>query len=161
MLAAFVPAMRAAGWGRIVHVSSMMAHVTLPLHGAYNASKAALDALGTAARMELAPQGIAVVLIEPGPINSEFESVAVGDLDVEAAAGTPYERSMRDLAGVYKEFYAKGKPPTHTAQQIRRAIEERRPRARYADLGERVQHAADALAPVRIADRLKSRGVHL
>ena len=161
LLRAFAPAMRGAGWGRIIHVSSTMAHVTLPLHGAYNASKAAMDAFGTAARMELRPQGIDVVLVEPGPIQTEFEAASVGGVDVAAATGTPYEQSMGDLAAVYTNFYRHGKPPTFTAEQIRRAVEDTRPKARYRAALESAQLVADRIAPIRIADRVKARGVHL
>src|SRR6185312_15795275 len=68
---AFVPAMRARGEGRVINVGSMGGRVTFPFMGAYNATKYAVESLSDALRMELAPFGVRVALIEPGAIHSE------------------------------------------------------------------------------------------
>ena len=65
-----LPAMRAAGRGRIVMISSVLGLVAAPWRGAYVASKFALEGITDALRLELAGSGIAVVLIEPGPIGT-------------------------------------------------------------------------------------------
>ena len=61
-----LPAMREAGSGRIVNISSIMGRTATPLTGWYQGSKHALEALSDALRMEVAKDGIQVVLIEPG-----------------------------------------------------------------------------------------------
>jgi NAD(P)-dependent dehydrogenase (short-subunit alcohol dehydrogenase family) len=61
------PAMRARGSGTIVNVSSIVTSAPLPFSGPYTASKAAVGALSEALHYELAPFGVRVVLIEPGP----------------------------------------------------------------------------------------------
>ena len=61
-----IPAMRAKGEGRIVFCSSVLGLVAAPYRGAYCASKFAIEALADSLRMELAPAGIKIVLIEPG-----------------------------------------------------------------------------------------------
>ncbi len=58
--------------GRIVNIGSIVGRVTLPLGGAYCASKHAVEAISDALRVELAPFGIQVVLVEPGPVISSF-----------------------------------------------------------------------------------------
>ena len=63
-----LPAMRAAGRGRVVMVSSVLGLVAAPWRGAYMASKFALEGMTDTLRLELAGSGIHVVLIEPGPI---------------------------------------------------------------------------------------------
>ena len=72
-----IPAMRAQGHGRIVMCSSVLGFVSGPYRGAYCASKFALEALSDALRQELAPAGIYVSILEPGPIESQFLSTAL------------------------------------------------------------------------------------
>ncbi|MBA2625743.1 MAG: SDR family oxidoreductase [Acidimicrobiia bacterium] len=71
---AALPAMRAAGRGVIVNVSSVAGRVTPPFGGWYSASKYALEALSEALHFELGPFGIRVVLIEPGGFPTEFDT---------------------------------------------------------------------------------------
>ena len=96
-----LPGMRAAGRGRIVNMSSMGGRLVYPTGGWYHASKYAVEALSDALRVEVAPFGISVVLVEPGLIRTEFEAVASGGLAPHAATG-PYaalrKHSRRDHA---------------------------------------------------------------
>ena len=61
---------------KIVQNSSVLGFVSMKLRGAYNASKYALEGLSDTFRQELKPFGVSVVLIEPGPIRSEFRKNA-------------------------------------------------------------------------------------
>lgn len=61
-----LPSMRRRGRGRIVNVSSIAGRFAMPVMSAYCASKFALEGLSEALRHELRPQGIDVVLVEPG-----------------------------------------------------------------------------------------------
>ena len=61
-----LPGMRQRGGGRIVNVSSIAGRVSTPLTGWYSASKHGLEALSDALRIEVAPFGVKVVLVEPG-----------------------------------------------------------------------------------------------
>ncbi|MEY4765666.1 MAG: hypothetical protein RI907_2339 [Pseudomonadota bacterium] len=76
MVRAVVPDMLALGGGRVVNVSSVSGVMTTPFAGAYCASKAALNAVSDALRMELAPLGISVVTVQPGGIQSGFGQAA-------------------------------------------------------------------------------------
>lgn len=69
---AFVPAMKGTGYGRIINMTSIMSHVSLPGRSAYSASKAALLGLIRALALELAPDGITVNGISPGPFGTEM-----------------------------------------------------------------------------------------
>ena len=75
---AFVPAMRERGQGRVVNVGSIMGRVAMPLLGAYNATKHAVAAMTDTLRMELAPFGITVVLVEPGAVRTGFAAQGPG-----------------------------------------------------------------------------------
>jgi NAD(P)-dependent dehydrogenase (short-subunit alcohol dehydrogenase family) len=68
MVQAVIPHMRQQKSGRIVNISSVVGKLVTPANGTYSASKFALEGLSNALRMELAPFGIQVVLIEPGSI---------------------------------------------------------------------------------------------
>lgn len=65
---AFLPLMRGQGYGRIINLTSIMSHVALPGRTAYAASKAGLLGFTKALALELAPEGITVNGISPGPI---------------------------------------------------------------------------------------------
>lgn len=80
----FVPHMRGTGYGRIINMTSIMSHVSLPGRAAYSSSKTALLGLTRALAMELAPEGITVVGISPGPFATEMNTVLMQNPDVNA-----------------------------------------------------------------------------
>jgi NAD(P)-dependent dehydrogenase (short-subunit alcohol dehydrogenase family) len=72
MCRAFVPGMRGTGYGRILNMTSIMSHISLPGRTAYSSSKTALLGLTRALALELASEGITVNGISPGPIATEM-----------------------------------------------------------------------------------------
>ena len=72
MCRAFVPLLRGQGYGGIINLTSIMSHVSLPQRCAYSASKAGLLGFTKALALELAPDGITVNGISPGPIATEM-----------------------------------------------------------------------------------------
>ena len=72
MCRSFVPHMKGQGYGRILNLTSMMSHVSLPGRTAYSASKAALLGFTKALAQELAPEKITVNGISPGPFSTEL-----------------------------------------------------------------------------------------
>jgi short-subunit dehydrogenase len=71
-LQAVVPVMRQQGGGAIINISSVAGHIPLPFHAAYSASKFALNAIGKAARSELKKDGIHVLTVCPGYVQTAF-----------------------------------------------------------------------------------------
>jgi short-subunit dehydrogenase len=71
-----LPGMRRRREGTIVNVSSMGGRVTLPGGAYYHASKHALESLSDALRFEVAPFGVNIVLVEPGPVDTPWNDVA-------------------------------------------------------------------------------------
>jgi len=67
-----IPLMRDAGGGVICNITTSAVLIPIPLYSAYRASKAAVSALGESLRIELAPMGIRVIEIIPGPIDTEM-----------------------------------------------------------------------------------------
>jgi NAD(P)-dependent dehydrogenase (short-subunit alcohol dehydrogenase family) len=68
----FVPRMKGRGYGRIINTTSTMSHVAIPGRTAYCASKAGLLGFIRALALELAPDGITVNGISPGPFATEM-----------------------------------------------------------------------------------------
>ncbi|HUS08298.1 MAG TPA: SDR family NAD(P)-dependent oxidoreductase [Bryobacteraceae bacterium] len=77
MCRSFVPHMQGNGYGRILNMTSIMSHVSLPGRGAYSASKAGLLGLTRALALELAPDAITVVGISPGPFATEMNTLVM------------------------------------------------------------------------------------
>tara|TARA_R110002049_G_scaffold78953_8_gene201478 strand:+ start:2479 stop:3333 length:855 start_codon:yes stop_codon:yes gene_type:complete len=130
-----LPAMRAQGYGRIVHNSSILGFAALPYRGAYNCSKFALEGLADTLRLELAGSGIHVSLIEPGPIATRFRDNAYAayerHIDRENSAHSAIyrvlERRLRGEAG--KTPFTL--PADAVVDKLVHALDSRRPRARY------------------------------
>ncbi|HKO27847.1 MAG TPA: SDR family NAD(P)-dependent oxidoreductase, partial [Solirubrobacteraceae bacterium] len=83
--------------GRVVFVSSVSGRIATPMFGPYNASKFALEGMADALRMELAPWGIRVVLIEP----------AQTDTDLWRKAEETFEETVATMSPHHRELYAK------------------------------------------------------
>ena len=84
MCRAFVPGMKGRDYGRILNMSSMMGHVSIPGRTAYSASKAGLLGFTKSLALELAPDGITVVAICPGVFSTEMNAAAMNDPEVNA-----------------------------------------------------------------------------
>jgi NAD(P)-dependent dehydrogenase (short-subunit alcohol dehydrogenase family) len=126
-----LPGMRQAGRGRIVNVSSVAGRVTMPGAGAYAASKYAIEAISDALRFEVRGFGVEVIVIEPGPIRTEFTASANAALS-RAPAGpyAEYHAAVAKADAETDESIIAGKPE-HVARAIERALTARRPRPRY------------------------------
>ena len=71
---AFIPQMKGGGYGRILNLTSIMSHVSLPGRTLYSASKTALLGFTRALALELAPEKITVNGISPGPFATEMNT---------------------------------------------------------------------------------------
>ena len=119
MVQALAPAMREAGRGTIVNVSSIGARLSNPLIGFYHASKYALSALSEALSVEMAPFGVRVVMIEPGMIDTDFSSATRVSGGV-ADPASPYAPLFGGLRVGFAEWRAR--PDTSTGASCADAI---------------------------------------
>ena len=84
MCRAFVPGMKGTGYGRILNLSSIMSHISLPGRTAYSSAKAALLGLTRALALELAQDGITVNGISPGPIGTDMNLAVMNNPEANA-----------------------------------------------------------------------------
>jgi NAD(P)-dependent dehydrogenase (short-subunit alcohol dehydrogenase family) len=82
MCRSFVPHMLGTGYGRVINMTSIMSHISLPGRSAYSASKAGLMGLTRALALELAADGITVVGISPGPFATEMNTALMQDPEI-------------------------------------------------------------------------------
>ena len=128
---AALPHMREAGDGTIVNVSSAAGRLAFPGGGAYCGSKFALEAMSDALRAEVAEFGVDVVLVEPGPVATNFTDRA--DDEVETLPRTAaYDR----LYSVIDDAWTLGGsprtiPPEDVADTIVNAASSTQPATRY------------------------------
>ena len=100
---AVLPGMIEAGWGRIIHVSSILGHVGLAARPPYTASKGGLLQLTRTQALEVATTGVTVNALCPGPFGTEMNRPLLDDPEAYAAfvAKIPMGRwgEMHELDG--------------------------------------------------------------
>jgi NAD(P)-dependent dehydrogenase (short-subunit alcohol dehydrogenase family) len=158
-----LPAMQAQGYGRIVNVSSVLGWLTIPFMGAYSASKHALESLTVALRIELRGSGLAVSLVEPGPIETAFRKNAFEH--GREHLNTGQSRFSKIYEGQARRKMAKGfrssdpftVPPEAVARRIVHALESSRPRRHYPiTLTARAMYYLRRVLPEALKDWLMS-----
>lgn len=156
-----LPHMRAQRSGTVVNISSMGGRFHTPLGGWYHATKFALEALSDALRVEVAPFGIDVVVIEPGGIATEWADIAADHLE-ETSGGGPYADRAAAVAATLRRSGARDSSPQVVADAIAAAVSARRPRTRYAmGFGAKPLIAARRVLPDRAFDALVTRAMGL
>jgi NAD(P)-dependent dehydrogenase (short-subunit alcohol dehydrogenase family) len=126
-----LPHMRLEGGGTIINISSIAGKITMPTGGWYHASKHAVEAYSDALRLEVAQFGIKVVLIEPGPIKTEWDNTALVNLEKYSGSGA-YGPMVKRITEKFRAGYRKGAPgPEVVAKVILKALRASSPAARY------------------------------
>jgi NAD(P)-dependent dehydrogenase (short-subunit alcohol dehydrogenase family) len=87
MSQAVIPGMRERGWGRIINVSSIAGVLASPLGSPYCMTKHAVEAFTKSLRGELAPHGIDVTKVNPGPYDTGFNDRMVNNIPAYIEAG--------------------------------------------------------------------------
>ena len=146
--------------GRIVFISSVNGQLSMPMLGAYCASKFAIEAAADAMRMELRPWGIRVVVVEPAQTDTDMWRTASTAVEEAEAALTPEHRALYagHIAGMKKLIPVSQRmavPPGKVSAVVEHALTSRRPRARYVvGAGPKVQAALVTKLPPFVRDRV-------
>ncbi len=148
-----LPHMREQGGGRVVNVSSVYGRTSTPLSGWYQASKHAIEALSDALRLEVARDGVKVVLIEPGGFRTgiweDFERAVARRATSSYAGGYGRSRRLIELAMPFMG------QPAMVARAIGSALTSRAPRARYVvGLDAQAILIGQGFVPTPVRDRL-------
>jgi NAD(P)-dependent dehydrogenase (short-subunit alcohol dehydrogenase family) len=150
---AFLPALRTAR-GRVVIIGSIAGKSALPFLGAYAMSKHALEAMADSLRVELAPEGIHVALVEPGTIATPIWTKPQRTADeLPAEATERYGSRIASMRAVAAKRSSNAAPPELVVRAIEHALTAERPKARYL-----VGRDAKIRATIeRLPDRLRDR----
>ena len=126
-----LPHMRKQQFGKIVNISSIGGKFAMPFGGWYHASKFAIEGLSDSLRNEVRPFGIDVIVVEPGGIKTEWGDIAMDSL-VKVSGETAYKEMVVKMDKSFKEIDDKIPGPEVIAELIKKAIEAKKPKARYA-----------------------------
>ncbi|QVJ01492.1 oxidoreductase [Nocardiopsis eucommiae] len=154
-----LPHMRERGSGTIVNITSMGGKLHTPLGGWYHGTKFALEALSDCLRLEVAPFGVDVVVIEPGGIATEWGGIAADHVEETSGHG-PYAAQAEAVAkSLRSEANAsRNSPPSVVADAIGKAVTAGRPKTRYVvGFGAKPLIAARGMLSDRQFDALISR----
>jgi NAD(P)-dependent dehydrogenase (short-subunit alcohol dehydrogenase family) len=153
------PHMREQGSGRIINISSIGGKFYEPFGAWYHAAKFAVEGFSDSLRLELKPFGVDVVIIEPGPIITEWNEIARDSL-LERSGSTDYAKYARRAHKVLTEFDKPGRAskPEAVARKIVKAATTRHPAPRYpVGRGARVITGSRDHLPDRLFDQVVSR----
>lgn len=127
-----LPGMREARRGHIQNISSVAGLLSTPFSGAYCATKFALEAMSDALRLEVAPWGIHVTLIEPGPVKTHFLEAAAEVSDpILDDARSPYAAFYEGMRRHLGDLHADAWPVERVVDICVSAIGSPSPRPRY------------------------------
>ena len=159
---AFLEMIRAAR-GRVVFISSIGARGGLAYLSPYNASKAAISAVGDSLRQEMRQFGVGVSVIEPGSIATEIWGKGIESAPALREALGPemnelYGERLDRLEALAVKTGARGLPPDTVFAAVEHALTAEKPKARYTIGREaKIQRAARALLPASAFDRIVER----
>jgi len=162
---ALLPLLRRAR-GRIVNIGSIAGRVTTPLMSPYCASKHAVEAVTDALRLELAPWGMQVSVIEPGVVATPIWEKGTAQMREGLASMPPealelYAPLIAAMGGVVKRAPGRAAPVESVVRAVRHALESPRPRARYiVGRDAKIRLFLQTLLPRRWMDGIIHRFLH-
>lgn len=127
---ALLPLLRVAN-GRIVNIGGAAGRMTMPMYGAMSASKAALDSVTSALRMELKYQGVSASYIEPGAIETTFFDTAEKNTQYVGSSEAKAIYSQAIIATGQALAKGKADPPDAVVRAVVKALRSRKPAPRY------------------------------
>lgn len=127
-----LPKMREKRSGTIINITSMGGKIYTLLGAWYHATKHALEGWSDCLRLELAPFGIKVVVVEPGLIETGFGDVVANGLLKRSGSG-PYAKVTQAVAKSTRDAYGQGRgtDPRVIADVVSKAVKDAKPRTRY------------------------------
>jgi NAD(P)-dependent dehydrogenase (short-subunit alcohol dehydrogenase family) len=152
--------------GRVVFVGSISGRLATPYIGPYSASKFALRGLADALRLELAPAGIAVSLIEPGSVKTPIWGkgrTEAGQIAqrLDSKGRAHYREAMERIVSITEGEERDGMPVEAVSSAIAHALTARRPRAQYVVGTPARMGSVLAALPAALRDKAVRRSMRL
>lgn len=155
-----LPIMRAQQRGRIINVASIGGKIYQPLSAWYMGTKHAIEGMSDALRMEVAPFGIDVSIIEPGGIKTEWAGIAEQKLLDVSGDGAYAEQAVK-IGAMLSLFDQFASNPGVIAKLMVRAVNDVKPKTRYhAGMGAGVSLTARKWLSDRQFDGLMNQTVN-
>ncbi|NBE79541.1 SDR family NAD(P)-dependent oxidoreductase [Micromonospora rubida] len=136
-----LPGMREQGGGRVIMMSSIFGMFATPGRGYYQATKHALEAISDSLRLEVAPFGIKVVVLQPAPILGGFVPDSVSDLGMDSHENPALYRDFWEhFVDWHQAYRLSDNPPLrgkiavraeNVAKVLETAVSTPNPRIRY------------------------------
>jgi NAD(P)-dependent dehydrogenase (short-subunit alcohol dehydrogenase family) len=153
---ALLPAMRVAGRGRIVMVSSMGAVRGMPGIGAYSATKGALERWAESLSFEIAPFGLGVTVLVAGSFKTDILELTQTHADPDG----PYAALHQGLETSGRRFLRFAQPPERFAPAVERALLERGAFSRHnVGIDSHLLSVGNRFLPTALLQRLTVRAV--
>ncbi len=155
---AVVPGMIERRSGLVINIGSVSGVLVTPFAGAYCASKAAVHALSDALRMELAPFGIQVMVVQPGAIRSQFGATASAGVSKRGGQASFYAKIADAIAARANASQQHSTPAEDFARELADAALATRPPAliRIGN-GSRAMPLLQRWLPTSLRDRVLRR----
>lgn len=128
MIQSVLPQMRKQGGGLIINITSLAAYMGLPFRGVYSSSKAALEVMTEAIRLEVRDFNIRVTNLAPGDYAT---NIAAGRFHAPVKMGSPYEQTYGSMLNSINEDVDSGNDPQEVALTIEKLIAKTNPRPHY------------------------------
>lgn len=125
-----LPMMRKQHRGRIINTSSIGGKIYQPLSAWYMGTKHAIEGMSDSLRMEVAPFGIDVILVEPGGIKTEWAGIAEQKL-LDVSGDTAYRQQAVKVGAMLSLFDQFASNPGVIAKLMARAVNDVKPKTRY------------------------------
>jgi len=152
-----LPLMRQGSGGRIVMVGSISGHVGIPALSPYCASKHALEGIAEALRLELAPFGISVSIVDPGAYRTPIWLKSMAAIAPPEPA-SPYAGLYDKIKPEFDKSASTMRDPERVADVIVQALTDKRPKLRYLPgWHERVMIGAKRFLPQSWFERMVLR----
>ncbi len=158
-----IPIMRQQGHGRIIQNSSVLGLVAMPYRGAYNASKFAIEGYTDTLRLELRHTNIQVVLVEPGPIATQFRFNALAKIEqyinVESSEFSQQYKPQIERLASKESNAAFTLPATAVTQKVIHALTAKKAKARYyVTTATYLMAFFKRVLPVSLLDKMLAKG---
>lgn len=128
VIKAVLPSMRLQKSGLIINITSIAGYMGLPYRGIYSASKAALEIITEAYRMEVANFGIKMTNVAPGDFAT---NIASGRYHAPVLSGSSYENNYTTTLDIMNRHVDEGGNPLEMAKAIHKIMETPSPKVRY------------------------------